>query len=228
MWGSNMYNTADTKATDWFNNWVGNKTAEVMRKETPFNKLLKGSNATYLDGAGVKTNVSSMRAYLDGLLKGGIPDLDKSKRLSRGEINKSYDNSLDDIKATLASNGTLGSGISTSAIINLLGKRSTALADSEMKHNLSNVDYKNKVIAQLMGLDQLDASMLNSDRSYQSGLLELQENKRQFDEQLKFQKDQADTDIWGSVLGAVGGTLLGGLTGGVGTALGGAITKWLS
>lgn len=104
----------------------------------------------------------------------------------------------------LASAGLLSSGLGSVANAKLAGERADAV--SQVDANIANLDYQ----AQQQGL----GGLMNIQQGYQQ-IASFEEQKRQFQKQLDFQKEQAEYslgDFFGDIAG-VGGQVLGGWAG---------------
>lgn len=154
-------------------------------------------------------------------IRGENPLLDELRQVGRKDITDSTNRGLRNIKEQLAASGFRGIG--ANAINDLYENESDAIAGLNVNLAQFQDQQTQNAIQQLLGLNatvgQQKLSALQSDRQFELGVKNLLEGRRQFDEQLDFNKDQADTDFL-DVLGGILGGGLGALTGTLGGGLG--------
>jgi hypothetical protein len=163
--------------------------------------------------------------YLKEMLKSqtaGDPNKDIFRKIFDKQLGKSSSRAITNINEQLASSGFRGAGAN---LINDVFE-TQANATQQFEGDLLNNDLKIKqnAIAQLLGLNQFEGGqnmgLFQSDRQNDQFGQSLAEQKRQFDINMAFQREQSNTDFWdvlGGILGAGAGALGGGFLGTLGS-----------
>ena len=185
---------------------------QQMGSSTPTNNFL-GSNFDFLQN-NLKQSIGGNNPIFDTLFGN-----------AQRRIGASTDRNIQDIKEMGAQSGFRGAG---GNLINEAYKgEKEALSGISDNLALQEMNYQQNAINQLLGLNQFEGGQnfgaFQSDRQNSQFNQSQAQQWKMFQEQMNFQKDQANTDFWDVLSG-----IFGGVAGGFGGALGGnAASKWL-
>lgn len=109
-----------------------------------------------------QNNNFDLRSFLESILTGDNSGLNalnnKISAISRGNINRSFNNAANTISENLVGKGLGRSGVSAGALVDLEGQRGTALAQDEANSAARKLSLTESAIYSLLGLDKLDLS----------------------------------------------------------------------
>ena len=166
--------------------------------------LPKPSGTNYKDFLG--SDFEKLKGILTKNIEGNNPIFDKLFGDAARRIGGSTDRNVRGIRENLASSGFRGTG--ANLINDAYKNESEALTQVSDQLATQELNYQQAALAQLLGLNSQEGqtafNAFQSDRSNKQFETSLAEQRRQFDQNLQFQKDN-QPDWWESILG----TLLG-------------------